>query len=129
MEFETMKKVVVEAMENGAQWVAVTVKTRDAPTKVMEEFEEFLKKQGWNVNFRANWWSPARYGVAVLEAQKGGKSKVLMVKWAVSSKEDKVLRVEGKMEKDARKEFYTIVDMVSDDFLYDTILRNMMDRY
>ncbi|AFK22438.1 hypothetical protein [Pyrococcus sp. ST04] len=128
MEFEAMKKVVVEAMENGAQWVAVTVKTRESPTRIMEDFEEFLKKQGWKVNFKANWWSPASYGVAVLEAQKSGRSKVLMVKWA-ASREDKVLRVEEKKESEGKKEFYTIVDMVSDDFLYDTILRNMMDRY
>ena len=129
MGLEAMKKVAVEAIENGAQWVAVTLKTRDPPTKVVDEFEECLRNQGWNVNFKANWWSPASYGVAVLEACRGNKNKVLMVKWATSSKENRILRVEGKSENDAKREIYTIVDIVSDDFLYDTTLRNMMDRY
>ncbi|MCD6144197.1 hypothetical protein [Thermococcus sp.] len=115
-------------MEKEAQWVAVTLKTRDSPTKVVDEFEESLGNQGWNVNFKANWWGPAGYGVAILEACKGNKTKVLIVKWVTSSKENRILRVEGKSENDAKKEFYMIVDIVSDDFLYDTTLRNMMDR-
>ncbi|AAL81058.1 hypothetical protein PFDSM3638_04680 [Pyrococcus furiosus DSM 3638] len=128
MEFEAMKKVVVEAMENGAQWVAVTVKTRESPQEMVDKFERFLKASGWNVKFKANWWSPARYGVAVVEADKDGKSKTVMIKW-VNSREDKVVRVEGKKESEGKREFYTIVDLVSDDFLYDNILRNMMNRY
>jgi len=129
MELEAMKKVTVEAIENGTQWIAVTLKTRDPPTKVVDEFEEFLRNQGWNVNFKANWCGPASYGVVVLEACKGNQTKVLMVKWATSSKENRILRIEGKSENDAKREFYTMVDTVSDDFLYDTTLRNMMERY
>jgi len=115
-------------MENGAEWVSVTMKTRKGPTRVMEEFEKELRNGGWNVGFKANWWSPADYGVAMVEAEKDGKRKVVVLKWAITG-EERLVKVEGKNADEGRREFFTLVDMVSDNLMYDSVLRSMMDRY
>jgi len=82
-------------MENGAEWVSVTMKTRWGPTRVLREFEEELRRDGWKVDFKANWWSPANYGVAMFEAERDGKRKVVVLKWAVTG-EERIVKVEGK---------------------------------
>jgi len=115
-------------MENGAEWVSVTMKTRWGPTRVLKEFEEELRRDGWKVDFKANWWSPANYGVAMFEAERDGKRKVVVLKWAVTG-EERIVKVEGKGAEEGRREFFSLVDMVSDNLMYDSVLRSMMDRY
>ncbi|WP_048146971.1 hypothetical protein [Pyrococcus abyssi] len=127
MDMGGMKKVLNE-LENGRSWVAVTVKTREGPTKVLETFEKYLKDNGWKPQFKANWWSSNAFGVAMFEAEKGKEHRVVLVKWVVTEKEE-VMNVESKDDREGRTEFYALVDMISDDLIFDSVLRHMMSRY
>lgn len=115
-------------MGNGAHWVSVTMMSPRGSSWVESKVEEELKKAGWRVAFRANWWSSGSYGVAMFEAERDGQRKTLVVKWSLSSREE-VVKVEEKSEEEGREEFYSLVDMVSDDFMHDSVLRSMMSRY
>lgn len=117
---------LMPAVENGSPWVTVAMRTRSGPTRLERSVKDELERAGWRVNFSANWWGSS-YGVAMFEAEKDGRKKVLVVKWAYG--DDGLFEVRGTDEERGRRELYTMVEMVSDDLMYDSVLRNMMDRY
>ncbi len=121
------KAGLMPAMENGSLWVTVAMRTRDGPTALEQRFRNELENASWKVTFSANWWSSS-YGVAMFEAEREEKKKVLVVKWTYGELEG-LFEVRGTDERGGRKELYEVIEMVSDDLMYDSVLRNMMDRY
>ncbi|GAB6136220.1 hypothetical protein [Thermococcus prieurii] len=118
---------VWNALENSPGWLTVVLRTPVGPREVESFVEEELRRHGWSVDFKANWWVFG-YGVALFEAFRHGKRRSVVVKW-VSGGRDEVLKVEPLDEETGRCELFSMVEMVSDGLMNDPVLRNMTGRY
>lgn len=60
-----IEKVIKENIEREQPWLIITFKTPYGPPDTLEILENAVRETGWEITFKANWWTAdIPYGLA-----------------------------------------------------------------
>jgi len=121
--------LLTEHLTRDYLWTVVTFKTNAGPSEILEELEDALKQAGWEVTFRANWWTAdIPYGVIRIDLKKDGMSRILLAKWILDEGFE-VIKVENMSLEEGKEEFFRMVDGITSTLIYDPVIRTMRGQY
>jgi hypothetical protein len=126
VEFE---KDVAKALDGEGLWTVMAFKTPHGPGKTLEELEDLVKRAGWRVTFKANWWTAdIPYGLIRMDLRKDGREKILLGKW-ILGEEYRLLKLENMPLEKGRDEFFRMVDSITSTLIHDPVIRTMREQY
>ncbi|NPA48058.1 MAG: ribonucleoside-triphosphate reductase [Thermococci archaeon] len=110
-------------------WTVITFKVNSGPTGILEDLERAFKNAGWEVTFKANWWTAdVPYGVVRLDLRKDGVSRILLGKWILDDGFE-LVSVENMDVEEGKEEFFRMVDGITSTLIHDPVIRTMREQY
>jgi hypothetical protein len=126
MEF---KDELLRELEKNGLWTVVTFKTPHGPGTTMSRLEEVVREGGWDVKFKANWWTAdIPYGLIRMDLEKNGREKILLGKWILGEKCE-LIRLETMELERGKDEFFRMVDSITSTLIHDPVIRTMREQY
>ncbi|ADT84973.1 hypothetical protein [Thermococcus barophilus] len=126
MIFENIFK---ENLERNELWLIITFKTPYGPGETMDLMVKELEKLGWEIKFKANWWTAdVPYGLIRIDAVHNGKEKIILGKWILGDK-CRVIKVDNAGIEAGKEEFFRMVDSITSTLIYDPVIRTMREQY
>ncbi|ASJ15676.1 ribonucleoside-triphosphate reductase [Thermococcus chitonophagus] len=124
-----LENVVRENIDKEGLWLVITFKTPYGPLDTMEKLEEAVKKAGWEVTFKANWWTAdIPYGLVRIDARKEGREKIILGKW-ILGRELKIMKAQNLGLEEGKEEFFRMVDSITSTLIHDPVIRTMREQY
>jgi hypothetical protein len=124
-----LKEEIVKGLEGEGLWTVVTFKTPHGPAKTMDTLVQIAGEAGWQVTFKANWWTAdIPYGLVRIDLKKDGREKILLGKW-ILGRDVELLKVENMPLEKGRDEFFRMVDSITSTLIYDPVIRTMREKY
>ncbi len=122
-------EALIRHLENSPLWTVVTFRVNSGPSDIMEGMEEVLRKAGWRVTFRANWWAAdVPYGVVRFDLKKGDVEKILLGEWIIGD-DFEVIGFEDLELEEGKEEFFRVVDKITSTLIHDPVIRTMRGQY
>ncbi|USS40508.1 ribonucleoside-triphosphate reductase [Thermococcus aggregans] len=110
-------------------WTVITFKTPYGPGDTMDILVNTLEELGWEVVFKANWWTAdVPYGVIRIDIRQGEKEKIVLGRWILSNKCE-LLKIESMDLERGKNEFYRLVDGITSTLIHDPVIRTMREQY
>ncbi|MFA4646314.1 ribonucleoside-triphosphate reductase [Pyrococcus kukulkanii] len=124
-----LEDIIRENMDKDGLWLVITFKTQSGPLDTMKMLEKAVRKAGWEVTFKANWWTAdIPYGLVRIDAKKGDKEKIILGKW-ILGKELEVIGVQNLDLERGKEEFFRMVDSITSTLIHDPVIRTMREQY
>ncbi|EHR77719.1 anaerobic ribonucleoside-triphosphate reductase [Thermococcus litoralis DSM 5473] len=126
MEF---KEQIKDKLSDKELWMVITFKTPYGPGETMDRLASVLEELGWQVMFKANWWTAdIPYGVIRIDIEQDGREKIVLGRWILGSKCE-LLKIESMDLERGKNEFYRLIDGITSTLIYDPVIRTMREQY
>ncbi|CAB48954.1 hypothetical protein [Pyrococcus abyssi] len=124
-----IENVIKDNINAEGLWLILTFKTPYGPLDTMEIIERAVKEAGWEVTFKANWWTAdIPYGLVRIDARKNGREKIILGRW-ILGKNLEVIKVENLDLEKGKEEFFRTVDSITSTLIHDPVIRTMREQY
>ncbi|HII61606.1 hypothetical protein [Pyrococcus horikoshii] len=124
-----IEKVIKENIEREQPWLIITFKTPYGPPDTLEILENAVRETGWEITFKANWWTAdIPYGLARIDAKKEEREKIILGRWILGKKLE-IIKVENLDFERGKEEFFRSVDSITSTLIYDPVIRTMREQY
>ena len=124
-----IEEVLKDNLERDELWLIITFKTPYGPGETLDRIANAVKKLGWEITFKANWWTAdIPYGLIRIDASRGNREKIILGKWILGS-ECQILRVDNMGLEDGKEEFFRMVDSITATLIHDPVIRTMREQY
>ncbi|MCO6041387.1 ribonucleoside-triphosphate reductase [Thermococcus alcaliphilus] len=126
MEF---KDQIKDKLSDKELWMVITFKTPYGPGETMDRLASVLEELGWQVMFKANWWTAdIPYGVIRIDIEQDGREKIVLGRWILGNKCE-LLKIESMDLERGKNEFYRLIDGITSTLIYDPVIRTMREQY
>lgn len=126
MEF---KEQIKDKLSDEELWMVITFKTPYGPGETMDRLASVLEELGWQVMFKANWWTAdIPYGVIRIDIEQDGREKIVLGRWILGNKCE-LLKIESMDLEKGKNEFYRLIDGITSTLIYDPVIRTMREQY